>query len=97
MHNAMEQLEQPKRPKLERLAVPRVLDRETENKVNFMAFIIQQFAMAYKMSGPNAYLYLKKYGGLDFLYEHWWALHTDNPIYAVHDMYLVCRNNGGLR
>ncbi len=38
--------------KLEQLKEPRVLDRETENKVNFMAFIIQKFARAFKMLNP---------------------------------------------
>jgi hypothetical protein len=75
----------------------RELDRETQNKILFMAFIISQFARAYKMNKPKAYLYLKQYGGLDFLNECWWALHTDNPMWAVRDMYLVCRNNGGLK
>ncbi|MDR2970033.1 MAG: DUF3791 domain-containing protein [Tannerellaceae bacterium] len=82
---------------LKPLKEPRVLDRETKDKVVFMTFIIQMFARAYKMSGPKAYLYLKQYGGMDFLNECWWALHIDNPVYAVHDMYLVCRNNGGMR
>jgi hypothetical protein len=82
---------------MDRLKEKRVLDRETQNKVNFMVFMIQEFAMAYKMKGPDAYLYLKKYGGMDFLNKHWWALHTDNPYWAVRDMFKVCRNNGGLR
>ncbi len=85
------------RKTMERLKEPRILDRETRNKVAFITFIVQMFAAAYKMSSPNAYRYLKKYGGWDFLNEHWWALHTDNEIYAVHDLYLVCRDNGGLR
>ena len=75
----------------------RELDRETQNKVLFMAFIILQFALAYKMSRPTAYLYLKKYGGLDYINECWWALHTDNHLWAVRDIYEVCRSNGGLR
>jgi hypothetical protein len=49
------------------------------------------------MDGQEAYRYLKKYGGLDFVFENWWALHTDNVFWAVRDMYKVCRNNGGLR
>jgi len=40
---------------------------------------------------------LKKYGGIDFIFEHWWALHTDNPFWAVRDIYEVCRQNGGMR
>ncbi len=82
---------------MERLKEPRVLDRETENKVGFIAFIIQRFATSFKMGGPDAYRYLKKYGGLEYLDRNWWALHTDNPIYAVRDLYDVCYNNGGLR
>ena len=49
------------------------------------------------MRKPYAYAYLKQYGGLDFLYKHWWALHTDNKMYALRDLYNVCYQNGGLR
>jgi hypothetical protein len=73
------------------------LDREAKDRISFITFIIPQFARAYKMSRQDAYCYLKKYGGIDFLFEHWWALHTDNPFWAVRSLYKVCRNNGGLR
>ena len=82
---------------MEALAQKRELDREMQNKVAFMTFIITKFAGAYKMNSPKAYLYLKEYGGLDFLNECWWALHTDNPFWAVRSLYEVCRNNGGLK
>jgi hypothetical protein len=82
---------------MEALQQKRELDREMQNKILFMAFIITKFARAYKMSKPDAYRYLKKYGGIDFLNECWWALHLDNPYWAVKDLYKVCRNNGGLR
>jgi hypothetical protein len=73
------------------------LDKQTSDKVSFITFIIPEFARSYKMNIQDAYFYLKKYGGLDFLYEHWWALHTDNPFWAVRDMYEVCSENGGMR
>jgi hypothetical protein len=75
----------------------RKLDKETQNKIRFVTYIIPEFARAYKMSRQEAYFYLKKYGGFDFLLEHWWALHTDNPFWAVRSMYEVCYQNGGLR
>jgi hypothetical protein len=56
-----------------------ILDKETSDKLCFMAFIIPKFADTYKINRQEACRYLKKYGGLDFLFEHWWALHTDNP------------------
>jgi hypothetical protein len=73
------------------------LDKQTSDKVSFITFIIPEFAAAYKMNVQSAYFYLKKYGGLDFLNEHWWALHTDNPFYAVDYLYQICYKNGGQR
>ena len=75
----------------------KILDKQTSDKVAFISYIIPKFANDYKMGTQEAYLYLKKFGGLDFLMEHWWALHTDNDIWAVHDIYKVCYNNGGMR
>jgi len=73
------------------------LDKETSDKVSFISFIIPMFADAYKMNIREAWLYLKKYGGWDFLIKHWWALHTDNVLYALNDIYEVCYKNGGQR
>jgi hypothetical protein len=73
------------------------LNKATSDKISFITFIIPEFASAYKMNMQDAYRYLKKYGGLDFLYKHWWALHTDNVLYALNDIYEICYKNGGQR
>ncbi|MDR3133449.1 MAG: DUF3791 domain-containing protein [Prevotellaceae bacterium] len=73
------------------------LDKVTSDKISFIAFIIPEFADAYKMDIQEAYKYLQKYGGIQFLHEHWWALHTDNPFHAVRDLYNICVENGGQR
>jgi hypothetical protein len=73
------------------------VNKQMSDKVSFITFIIPMFADAYKMNMRDAYLYLQKYGGLDFLNEHWWALHTDNVLYALNDLYTVCYENGGQR
>jgi len=73
------------------------LNSEMKSKMLYMAFMIAVFARTYKMNRQKAYLYLEKYGGLEFLNEHWWALHTDNTMWAVRDLYEVCYENGGLR
>lgn len=73
------------------------ISKSISDKISFLTFIVPRFAEAYKMNVQSAYFYLKKYGGWDFLCKHWWALHTDNDIWAIHDIYIVCRNNGGLR
>ena len=74
-----------------------VLSKENRDEISFMSFIIPEFAAAYKMNVQDAYRYLKKYRGLDYLHEHWWALHTDNPFWAVRDLFEICRQNGGLK
>ena len=73
------------------------LDKQTSDKVSFISYIIPKFANEYKMGTQDAYFYLKKYGGLDFLMEHWWALHTENAFWAVRYLYDVCYQNGGER
>ena len=73
------------------------LDRETLDKVSFITFIIPMFARAYKMNKQQAYFYLKKYGGLEFLYEHWWTLHTEDPYWSTRELYEVCYESGGLK
>ena len=75
----------------------KIQDREIENKVVFMTYIISKFARAYKMNKAKAYLYLKKYGGLDFLNEFWWTLHVEDPYWSLRSLYYECYKNGGLR
>jgi hypothetical protein len=73
------------------------IDKETSDKVNFMTFIITKFARAYKMNSQQAYLYLKKYGGLAFLNEFWWTLHVEDPYWSIKALYRECYANGGIR
>ncbi|MCL2511698.1 MAG: DUF3791 domain-containing protein [Bacteroidales bacterium] len=75
----------------------KTLDKATDDKVSFITFIIGEFARVYRMNRQQAYLYLKQYGGLDFIFECWWALHTDNPNQAVFDINHICQLNGGTR
>jgi hypothetical protein len=75
----------------------KTLDKNTRDKIRFITFIVPEFARAFKMGRQDAYLYLKKYGGIDYLFRHWWALHTDNKYWTLRSLYNVCYKNGGLR
>jgi hypothetical protein len=72
-------------------------DKDRKDRLRFIAFIIPKFAEEYKMERRAAYRYLKCHGGIDFLFDHWWALHTDNPFWVVRSMHDVCFQNGGMR
>ena len=67
------------------------------DKISFLCFIIPAFAKAFKMPIPDAFEYLKKYGGWDYINKHWWVLHTENDIWAIHSIYDICYKNGGMR
>ncbi len=43
------------------------LEKSISDKISFISFIVPEFASAYKMNIQDAYFYLKKYGGWDFL------------------------------
>lgn len=75
----------------------KILDKATRDKISFITYIVPAFAEAYKMNVQDAFFYLKKYGGWDFLNEHQLALHTDSEFWAVISLYNVCYKNGGLR
>jgi len=75
----------------------KIISKEKSDKISFISYIIPKFADEYKMGMPEAYLYLKRYGGLAFLLKHWWALHTENSFWAVRYLYDVCYKNGGER
>ena len=74
-----------------------IKDKERRNRLRYITYIIPKFSDAYKMDRKKGYLYLKKYGGLDFLFEHWWALHTDSTFWAVRSLYNICNQNGGAK
>ena len=73
------------------------LDEETRNKVKYITFMIHYFARSFKMNKRDAYFFLEKYGGLDYLFECWRELHAENPFWAARSLYKVCYKNGGPR
>lgn len=79
------------------IATEKTIDKATSDKISFMAYIVPAFADAYKMNVQDAFFYLKKYGGWEYITKNWWALHTDSTFWAVSDIFDVCRKNGGLR
>jgi hypothetical protein len=82
---------------MEALQQKRQLDEETCNRIRFITFMITMFARTYKMNKQQAFLYLEKYGGLDYLHKHWWALHTEDTYWSLKSLYSACYKNGGLK
>jgi hypothetical protein len=71
------------------------MDRASENRLNYMNFIVIRFARGYKILIPNAFRYLDKFGGLNFLYDNYEFEHTQSEHNTCMTLLKICRNNGG--
>lgn len=65
------------------------------NIINYIVVCISEFAQRYQIHTKDAYLYLQKYRGIDFLVDCYDAEHTLSFDDTVDDLTKVCRRNGG--
>ena len=63
--------------------------------LEYIVFVIGIFATKYSMSNANAYQYIRKFKGLDFLLRHYDIEHTLSIDDAIDDIIIVCKRNGG--
>ncbi len=63
--------------------------------VRYIVAIIGEFAKCYKLTVREASNYLNRFGGLDFLIEHYEIEHLLSFENGVQDVAQICRNNGG--
>ena len=61
----------------------------------YYVMCVSAFAGAKNLCQKDAYHYLEKYKGIDFLEECYDAEHCLSIDDAVDDLTLVCKNNGG--
>lgn len=66
-----------------------------EMQVSYIVAVISDFAERFGLSNPQAYRYLARYKGIDFLQEFYDVEHTLSFDDVVKDVALYCRNNGG--
>jgi len=68
---------------------------EDKDRVRYIHWIVIGFARGFKRAIPEAYQYLREFGGIDFLYENYNYEHTQSEIHTHMALLDVCRNNGG--
>ena len=68
---------------------------DTKQKVSYLIVCIRDFGTIYDLTPKEAYAYLDKYKGLQFLIDCYEAEHTVSIEDAVADMAAVCKRNGG--
>lgn len=72
------------------------MSKKQSNILEYLICVIGAFAIQYSITNAQAYLYMQKYKGVDFLLKHYEAEHTLSIDDAVEDVTVICQRNGGL-
>lgn len=70
-------------------------DRLVFDKIEYVVACVGAFAQRHGLSNAQAYAYLRRFAGIDFLLDCYAAEHTLSIDDAVADMQMLCKRNGG--
>lgn len=65
------------------------------DKVNYTIAFISEFAKAHLLTESQAYRYLERFKGMDFIYEFYDVEHTQSFRETVEDVTKYCHRMGG--
>ena len=71
------------------------MDEQLQNRITYMIYCINAFADRYCLTAKQAFAYLKRFKGMDFLDECYEAEHQLSLEDAVNDLSIICKRNGG--
>lgn len=69
--------------------------KEISDRIEYVVACVGAFAQRHKLSNPQAYAYLRRFTGIDFLLDCYAAEHTLSIDDAVSDLQVICRREGG--
>ncbi len=68
---------------------------ERFNVIEYVVACVGAFAEQFKLSNAQAYAYLRRFSGIDFLIDCYAAEHTLSIDDAVEDLTEICAKKGG--
>lgn len=71
------------------------MSKNTIDKINYLVALITEFATAHQISTSQAYEYLQRYKGLDFVDRFYDVEHTFSFDNTVEDLTAYCKRMGG--
>lgn len=71
------------------------MSREEQNRIAFTIALVTEFAEAYSIKQKQAFNYLKRFKGMEFLQKHYDTLHTQSFEDVIESLAMVCHRNGG--
>ena len=71
------------------------MDETTKDKVEYIIAFISDFAKTHSLSTMQAYRYLERFQGLEFIDKFYGVLHTFSFEDAIDDLTAYCHRKGG--
>jgi hypothetical protein len=71
------------------------MDKTTKDKVEYTIAFISDFAKTHSLSTMQAYRYLERFKGLEFIDKFYGVLHTFSFEDAIDDLTAYCHRKGG--
>lgn len=71
------------------------MSKQERDIVNYIVVCISEFSNYYSIQMREAYIFLKRYKGIDFLREFYDVEHTLSFEDTINDVTVVCKKNGG--
>lgn len=71
------------------------MDKQIKNKVEYIIAVISDFALAHSLTTIQAYRYLERFKGLDFVDKFYEVEHTFSFQDVVEDLTAYCHRKGG--
>ena len=66
-----------------------------QDKLAYIIAVVNEFAARYALNPQQAYRYLDRFKGIDFVDEFYNVEHTQSFEDVVDDLAIYCRKNGG--
>ena len=74
---------------------PLIFHHFMEKKLSYIIAVISEFAQAHTLNLQQAYRYLMRYKGLEFIDQHYDIEHTLPFEDVIEDLTAYCKTNGG--
>ncbi|MCD7925761.1 DUF3791 domain-containing protein [Phocaeicola sp.] len=71
------------------------MDFEVKDKVGYIIAVISEFAEAHSLNTSQAYRYLERFQGLDFVDKFYGVEHTFSFEDVIDDLTAYCNRKGG--
>lgn len=68
---------------------------ELKNRIEYIVVCVSEFAKRFKLTNQQAYAYLRRFSGIDFLNDYYEVEHTQSIDSAVDDLQMLCYKKGG--